>query len=142
MANLTVGQPIASCPLESRVTRESMLPLRTRKPVRVLRKDQMFHLRLCLLNSVKSRVRCSLKGCLYNYVRVEPRRAPCTTRNTSRSLHSKLARRSIDMDEAFKHHGLPSDVVSDRDLRFQSEFWKTVHDRLGIKVSMSTALLP
>jgi hypothetical protein len=46
------------------------------------------------------------------------------------------------MDEAFKRHGLPSDIVADRDLRFQSEFWKTVHDRLGIKLSMSTALLP
>jgi hypothetical protein len=43
--------------------------------------------------------------------------------------------------EMFKHHGLPSDIVSGRDVRFQSEFWKTVHDRLDIKLSgsMSTA---
>ena len=39
----------------------------------------------------------------------------------------------------FRHHGLPSDLVSDRDPKFTSEFWKALHKRLGTKLNMSTA---
>jgi hypothetical protein len=62
--------------------------------------------------------------------------APCTKTATAERLAE------IFEHEVFKHHGMPTDIVSDRDIRFQSEFWKTVHSRLGIKLSMSTAKHP
>jgi transposase InsO family protein len=43
---------------------------------------------------------------------------------------------------AYVHHGLPKDIVSDRDVRFQSDFWKPFNDKLGIKLNMSTAKHP
>jgi hypothetical protein len=36
--------------------------------------------------------------------------------------------------EVFEYGGPLSDIVSDMDVRLQREFWKTVHDRLGIKL--------
>jgi hypothetical protein len=44
--------------------------------------------------------------------------------------------------EVFKHRGIPKDIVSDRDVRFQSDFWKSFNDKLGIKSNMSTAKHP
>jgi hypothetical protein len=44
--------------------------------------------------------------------------------------------------EVFKHHGIPKDIVSDRDVRFQSDFWKSFNDKLAIKLNMSTAKHP
>jgi hypothetical protein len=57
--------------------------------------------------------------------------APCTKQATAERLAE------IFEHELFKHHGMPTDILSDRDIRFQSEFWKTVHSRLGVKLSMS-----
>ncbi|KAG3143286.1 hypothetical protein PC128_g24620 [Phytophthora cactorum] len=39
----------------------------------------------------------------------------------------------------FKHHGMPLDIVSDRDPRFTARFWQKVFTRLGTQLSMSTA---
>jgi hypothetical protein len=36
--------------------------------------------------------------------------------------------------EVFKHHGLPKDIVSDRDVRFQGDFWKKFHTKMGTKL--------
>jgi hypothetical protein len=41
--------------------------------------------------------------------------------------------------DVFRHHGMPSSIVSDRDPRFTSEFWQALFKRLGVKLSMSTA---
>jgi hypothetical protein len=44
--------------------------------------------------------------------------------------------------EVWKHHGLPSDIVSDRDSRFTSEVWKEFLRLSGIRPRMSTAFHP
>ncbi|KAG2882201.1 hypothetical protein PC115_g22013 [Phytophthora cactorum] len=49
----------------------------------------------------------------------------------------QTARLFIDM--VFKHHGIPLDIVSDRDPRFTARFWQEVFTLLGTQLSMSTA---
>ena len=41
-----------------------------------------------------------------------------------------------------KLHGVPFSVVSDRDLRFTSDFWKSLQDALGSKLKLSSAYHP
>ncbi|KAG2762429.1 hypothetical protein PC116_g30784 [Phytophthora cactorum] len=48
----------------------------------------------------------------------------------------QTARRFVDM--VFKHHGMPLDIVSDRDPRFTARFWQEVFTLLGTQLSMST----
>ncbi|CAI5737343.1 unnamed protein product [Peronospora farinosa] len=43
------------------------------------------------------------------------------------------------IDRVFRQHGLPVAIVSDRDLRFTSKFWKSVFQVLGTRLDMSTA---
>jgi len=44
--------------------------------------------------------------------------------------------------EVFRLHGMPQQLVSDRDTRFTSAFWKEVCRLLGIEQGMSTAFHP
>jgi len=44
--------------------------------------------------------------------------------------------------EVWRLHGLPTDIVSDRDSRFTSETWKEFLSLLGIRPRMSTAFHP
>ena len=44
--------------------------------------------------------------------------------------------------EVFRHHGLPSNIVSDRDPRFTAKFWEALQEALGMKLLMSTAEHP
>ena len=46
------------------------------------------------------------------------------------------------LQHIFRYHGLPDNIVSDRDPRFTSHFWKSLHKILGIKLLMSTAEHP
>jgi cytochrome c biogenesis factor len=39
-------------------------------------------------------------------------------------------------------HGVPKSIVSDRDTRFTSNFWKALWTLLGTKLKMSTAYHP
>ena len=39
-------------------------------------------------------------------------------------------------------HGVPESIVSDRDAKFTSRFWKELHLLLGMKPLMSTAFHP
>ena len=48
----------------------------------------------------------------------------------------------IFFDTIFKLHGLPKRIVSDRDPKFTSMFWKTLFSHLGTKLAMSTAFHP
>jgi hypothetical protein len=45
-------------------------------------------------------------------------------------------------DHVFRHHGLPRVLVSDRDPRFTSAFWKQLTSLVGTKLAMSTANHP
>ncbi|GMF63153.1 unnamed protein product [Phytophthora fragariaefolia] len=49
----------------------------------------------------------------------------------------QTARRFVDM--VFRHHGMPIDIVSDRDPRFTARFWQEVFNLLCTQLSMSTA---
>ena len=42
----------------------------------------------------------------------------------------------------FKSNGLPDEIVSDRDLKFTSKFWRALMDLCGIKLKMSTSRHP
>jgi hypothetical protein len=42
----------------------------------------------------------------------------------------------------FKHHGLPKDIVSDRDPKFTSKFWWALWKRIGLKFKMNTSFRP
>lgn len=59
--------------------------------------------------------------------------APCCKTVTAEQLAE------IFEHAVFKHHGVPDAIVSDRDVRFQADFWKVVFDKLGTKLRMSTA---
>ena len=53
---------------------------------------------------------------------------------------SKIAK--LFMDEIVRLHGLPKTIVSDRDVKFTSYFWKTLWHMLGTKLKFSTAYHP
>jgi hypothetical protein len=44
--------------------------------------------------------------------------------------------------EIWRLHGIPTDLVSDRDSRFTSKFWKAFLTAIGVKLWMSTAFHP
>src|SRR5207302_8162920 len=42
----------------------------------------------------------------------------------------------------FRHFGLPSTIISDRDSRFTGKFWQTLWAKLGMKLVISTTFHP
>ncbi|WOG96005.1 hypothetical protein DCAR_0415335 [Daucus carota subsp. sativus] len=46
------------------------------------------------------------------------------------------------LDEIVMRHGVPVSIVSDRDPRFNSRFWRQFQEHLGTKLNMSTAYHP
>ena len=46
------------------------------------------------------------------------------------------------MDTIVRQHGLPKNIISDRDPRFTAHFWKAFWNGLGTTLSMSTAFHP
>eukprot|EP00253_Pinus_taeda_P004218 PITA_04218 len=49
---------------------------------------------------------------------------------------------NIFMQNIFKLHGLPKVIISDRDVKFTSAFWRTLFEGLGAQLSFSTAYHP
>jgi hypothetical protein len=48
----------------------------------------------------------------------------------------------VFIQEIYRHHSLPSKIISDRDARFTSKFSSTLHKLLGTKLNISTAFHP
>jgi len=46
------------------------------------------------------------------------------------------------LKEVWKLHGLPSEMVSDMDVKFSGQFWESLYKAFGIKRRMSTAYHP
>ena len=44
--------------------------------------------------------------------------------------------------EVIRLHGIPSSIVSDRDPRFTSQFWTSIHEALGTKLKLSSTYHP
>jgi hypothetical protein len=42
----------------------------------------------------------------------------------------------------FKHHGLPKDIISDRDLKFTNKFWRALWKRMGSELKMNISFRP
>jgi transposase InsO family protein len=61
---------------------------------------------------------------------------PTTTTVTAPQLASLFFR------EIIRFHGLPSSIISDRDPRFTSSFWRELWKQFGTKLAMSTAYHP
>ena len=55
-----------------------------------------------------------------------------------KSMHKIDSIANIFMKEIFKLHGLPKAIVSDRDVKFTSNFWKGLFAYLGTKLNFST----
>jgi transposase InsO family protein len=49
---------------------------------------------------------------------------------------------NIIMKEIFRLHGMPKEIVSDRDTKFTSNFWKSLMDGMGTKLLFSTTYHP
>jgi len=45
-------------------------------------------------------------------------------------------------DTVFKHHGVPEVIVSDRDPKFVSAFWRSLFELLGTLLNISTSYHP
>jgi len=46
------------------------------------------------------------------------------------------------MQEVVRLHGVIASIVSDRDTRFLSHFWRSLQEILGTRLKFSTAYLP
>lgn len=68
----------------------------------------------------------------------------------SKMVHIEAVQKSISAkglaavytDRVFRYHGVPQSIVSDRDPRFTSLFWRELAKRLGTELRMSTAYHP
>ena len=48
----------------------------------------------------------------------------------------------VFFDTVFRHHGLPTTIISDRDPRFISNFWRSLFKLCGTRLGMSTSFHP
>ena len=59
-----------------------------------------------------------------------------------KSTHKTYDIANIFMKDIFKLHGFPKAIVSDRDVKFTSKFWKGLFSYLGRKLNFSTVYNP
>lgn len=58
------------------------------------------------------------------------------------SIYKAVQIAHIFMKNMFRLHGLPKTIISDRDVKFTSVFWKTLFEDLGTQLNFSTAYHP
>src|SRR3954454_10523429 len=49
---------------------------------------------------------------------------------------------NLFFQHVFRHFGLPSIIISDRNAHFTGKFWQTLWAKLGTKLAMSTVMVP
>ena len=59
-----------------------------------------------------------------------------------KSMHKTDDITKIFMKDIFKLHGFPKEIVSDRDVKFTSNFWKGLLVDLGTKMNFSSSYYP
>ena len=59
-----------------------------------------------------------------------------------RRTHSLEKLTELYVNKIVRLHGVPVSIVSDRDPRFTSSFWKNLHRAMGTKLTFSTAFHP
>ena len=59
-----------------------------------------------------------------------------------KSTHKTVDIEKIFMKGIFRLHGLPTEIVFDRDSKFTSNFWKALFAYLGTKLNFSTSYHP
>jgi transposase InsO family protein len=62
--------------------------------------------------------------------------APTHTKATAEQLAE------VFMNTVFRQHGMPQSIVSDRDVRFTSAFWRQLFELTGTRLNMSSAYHP
>jgi hypothetical protein len=60
--------------------------------------------------------------------------------STTTATATDVARQFFD--NVFRHHGMPTTIISDRDSKFTSHFWQELHRHMDVKLAMSTAYHP
>eukprot|EP00253_Pinus_taeda_P022179 PITA_22179 len=58
------------------------------------------------------------------------------------SMYKAVQIAHVFMQNVFKLHGLPKTIISDRDVKFTSAFWRTLFAELGTQLNFSTAYHP
>lgn len=69
---------------------------------------------------------------LTKFVRMAPIKEKCSAADTA----------ELFIEQVLQNHGIPSTIVSDRDTRFTSEFWREFCKRAGVQQRLSTAFHP
>ncbi|XP_028802960.1 uncharacterized protein LOC114758115 [Neltuma alba] len=59
-----------------------------------------------------------------------------------KSTYSLERLTKLYIDEIVRLHGVPESIISDRDPRFTSNFWQSLHEAMGTKLKFSTAYHP
>ncbi|KAI3797434.1 hypothetical protein L1987_32691 [Smallanthus sonchifolius] len=59
-----------------------------------------------------------------------------------REMFSSKRLAEVFINEVVARHGMPLTIVSDRDTRFTSRFWKRFHEAMGTRLHISTAYHP
>ncbi|GJY77982.1 putative reverse transcriptase domain-containing protein [Tanacetum coccineum] len=72
--------------------------------------------------------------------KLEPRADGTLCLNNRNDTLEKLTRQYLK--EVVSKHGVPVSIISDRDGRFTSHFWKSLNKALGTRLDMSTAYHP
>ena len=60
----------------------------------------------------------------------------------TRSTHFLAIRVDFSLERLARLHGAPVSIVSDRDRRFVSQFWESMHKAMGTNLKFSTAFQP